>query len=543
MKFRKIALLFLLVGFGISIEALSAMKRVARDVNFDFPDFRFKVSRFSGPSFDFIDEKVVPLDGIREVQVTNEYGDVRVTRTTAPDLTPGTARIVVRKEVFAPHEDRAKEFAQKVTLRARAEGSILFVGTNRIEILGTYGNSARGFGFGTFDEGSSRHISPDDIGMKTHIEVLTRETIGARVENRHGRIDVEGVRSLDAQGEHDDLSATDVSGPCVLKNRHGNLSLVAAEAGCRLSLERGDAHVEALGGPSVIAVAHGELDAIDTAALDLELKFVDLEARNVNGSLRCKGEHNDLRVDGVQGAVTVENRGDVDIASVAGRIEVTNRHGHVRLRRAQGVLVKNSFEDVSVSEIEGPVEVDNDRGGIHIGRVLRGARLKASGDDVEVSDFAGPLVIDVSRGDIRVAPGKPILSGIQATTGGGDIAVAFPKGSQANVDAESERGSVDEDGVPAFTKTDSDRRSLRGRIGAGGEAIVLRSRLGDIRITNDSGADVSDPDEPSSPEIDRRGVPAPPVAPAAPAPAKARVPRPEAPRPPVAPSATPTPLP
>ena len=483
MKFRKVALLFMIVSFGLIIEGINVARNVISDesfegfrgINFD-GDFPFsRISRFRGPSHDFTESQTIDAAGITAIEVANSFGDVVVSRTSDPKAQIG---IGLRKEVFTRKAESAEEISNKVKIVVTREGSLLKIATTR---------DARA-----------------DYRVKTHLDINTPLPVDTRIVNRQGRIVVEGARAVDVSGEFDEMRVTNVSGDCSAKNRHGNLEVISAALGCRVDVDFGDVHVERLGAASKINVQHGTLNAIDLAALNATLKFSDLQARKITGDLTADGEHSDLRIDDVKGDVTLTNQGDIDIQNITGRVSIENRRGHVRLLKAGAtVLIKNTFDTVAASDVAGLLEITNEHGGIRAQRFLKGARLESDSENIDASDFAGPLNVNVRRGDVSVKPIRKVLFPMDIQVDIGDVSVGLPEVIDAMLDASVERGDV-EGNVGALRSMEQGKRLLRATIGAGGPLIKLRSRLGDIRLSSDGDVDVDDPDLPDAPEIDMR---------------------------------------
>ena len=516
MKFRKVLLLFMIVTFGLIIEGINVTRNVINDESFEgFRGFQIdgfpfgRVARFRGPSYDFTDRKTTEAASVTAIEISNEFGDVTVRRTSDPKAEIG---ISLRKEVFTRRSDGAEKIADNVKLQVSQEGGLLKIS-------------------------ATREQTPE-FRVKTHIEVETPAPLDTRITNRHGKIVVEGAKAVNVSGEFDDMRVADVSGECTAKNRHGNLEVITATSGCRVEVEYGDAHVEKLMAPSKIDVTHGNLSAIDLAALTATLKFSDLQARKIAGALITDGEHSDLRIDDVKGDVKLNNQGDIDIQNIAGRVDIENQRGHVRLlKAAAAVLIKNTFEEVAASEVGGLLEITNQHGGIQAHKFSKGARLESDSEDVNASDFTGPLTVSVKRGDVTVTPIQKVLSPIDIQVDIGDVTLGLPDSVNAQLDATVERGNV-EGNVGALRSSEEGKRLLRAIIGAGGVLLKLRSRLGDIKVSSDSDVQVDDPDMPDAPEIDLRfrshpgadPLPAMPKAPVMPKlPAGAAAPAPPAP--------------
>ena len=69
------------------------------------------------------------------------------------------------------------------------------------------------------------------------------------------------------------------------------------------------------------------------------------------------------------------------------------------------------------------------------------------------------------------------------TTGDGSVAVYLPEGFSGELDAHTGDGTVRSD-LAAFSSTNGEnaRRTLRGRIGAGGKLLRIRTGDGSIRL-------------------------------------------------------------
>jgi len=482
MKFRKVVLFFMIVSFGMIIEGISVTRSVMEDGNFlSLPDLEIDgdfpfagLARFRGPSTEFVDTQTTDASGVAGVEVSNEFGDVIVRRTTGSG---GEIEVSLRKEVFTRRSESAEAVSDKVKLVLNREGNLIKISTTR--------------------------DVKADYRVRTHLEISTPTPLDTRITNRHGKIVVEGAKAVNVSGEFDEMRLADVSGECSAKNRHGNLEVISAALGCRVEVEYGDAHVEKLMAPSRVEVSHGNLSALDLAALSANLRFADMQARTIAGDLMSDGEHSDLRIDDVKGEVTLNNQGDIDLQNVGGRISIDNQRGHVRLlKAAAGVLVKNTYDTVAASDIGGLLEIINKHGGIRVQRFLKGANLETDNEDVDARDFAGPLKITANRGDVSIKPLRKV-GPIEVSVDIGDIDLGLPDSVSAQLDASVERGEV-EGNVGALKSTERGKKMLRATIGEGGALLKLRSRLGDITVSSEDDMEVSEPNFPDAPDVDVR---------------------------------------
>jgi hypothetical protein len=85
---------------------------------------------------------------------------------------------------------------------------------------------------------------------------------------------------------------------------------------------------------------------------------------------------------------------------------------------------------------------------------------------------------------VDVSDGSQMKSAWNVTTGDGSIRLSVPQGFGAEVDAYSGDGPVRVDGVgSASDRNEFEQRTVRGRIGSGGQVLRLRSGDGSIEVT------------------------------------------------------------
>jgi hypothetical protein len=83
---------------------------------------------------------------------------------------------------------------------------------------------------------------------------------------------------------------------------------------------------------------------------------------------------------------------------------------------------------------------------------------------------------------VDVSDGSQMKSAWNVTTGDGSIRLTVPQGFGAEVDAYSGDGPVRVDGVGSADDRD-EQRTVRGRLGSGGQTLRLRSGDGSIEVT------------------------------------------------------------
>jgi hypothetical protein len=135
-KLRKVLLLFVIVGFGLILQAITVTRNVLNDEASEFlPRFRMdgfpfsRGSRFNGPSHDFTESKTAEAAGVTTIEISNEYGDVTVRRTSDPKA---QISIALRKEVFTRRSESAEAISDKVKLTVDKQSGLLKIGTTHV---------------------------------------------------------------------------------------------------------------------------------------------------------------------------------------------------------------------------------------------------------------------------------------------------------------------------------------------------------------------------------------------------------------------------
>ena len=79
---------------------------------------------------------------------------------------------------------------------------------------------------------------------------------------------------------------------------------------------------------------------------------------------------------------------------------------------------------------------------------------------------------------IRAEPGSAVTEAWAIRTGDGSVSIDVPETLGANLDARTSDGRVRVDGLSVTSLVEAERDSLRGTLGAGGQAMTIRSGSG-----------------------------------------------------------------
>lgn len=160
--------------------------------------------------------------------------------------------------------------------------------------------------------------------------------------------------------------------------------------------------------------------------------------------------------------------GSIVIEHVNGRIELHTGDGSIRANDIAGELTLNTGDgSVTVDEAEGRLVLDTGDGGVNVSGKLSGVRLH-TGD--------GSIVY-------RAAPGTAMSEDWEITTGDGGVSLYLPSDFGAELDAHTGDGAIRNDlNVESAGAGEVSRRTVRGRLGAGGRQLRIRTGDGSIRL-------------------------------------------------------------
>lgn len=164
--------------------------------------------------------------------------------------------------------------------------------------------------------------------------------------------------------------------------------------------------------------------------------------------------------------------GSITIRRVNGKVDLDTDDGSVRVEEVKGDLVVRTADgSVQTREIDGHAKVNTGDGSINVDGIFRGLELETRDGSIEVTARTGSV----------------IESAWAVTTGDGTIRLQLPEDFAADLDAQSADGRVNVDkraGQQAVATGDEDRDhgSARGKIGAGGKPLRIRSGSGSISI-------------------------------------------------------------
>lgn len=160
--------------------------------------------------------------------------------------------------------------------------------------------------------------------------------------------------------------------------------------------------------------------------------------------------------------------GSIRIERVEGRLEVRTGDGSIRAADVSGNLEFNTGDgSINVDGAEGRLAVDTGDGSVHVSGKLSALKMH-TGD--------GSIVF-------RAQPGGSMTEDWDISTGDGGVALYLPPDFSAEIDAHTGDGTITNDLTLASSEgVQANRRTVRGRLGAGGRLLRVRTGDGSIRL-------------------------------------------------------------
>jgi len=162
---------------------------------------------------------------------------------------------------------------------------------------------------------------------------------------------------------------------------------------------------------------------------------------------------------------------EVEVSAVNGRVSVEGVRGAVQARSSNG--------SASVSDIVGDVKVMTSNAKVSCSCICGKLVARSSNGKIEIDGHQGSVDASTSNGLIRAALQRVGKQGVQLSTSNGRIVIELPEQVDADVDVRVDNGLIRNDRELCEVQRETNGR-VRGRLGAGGPLIKLRTSNGSI---------------------------------------------------------------
>lgn len=181
-----------------------------------------------------------------------------------------------------------------------------------------------------------------------------------------------------------------------------------------------------------------------------------IEISGMYADASIEGTRGEVKVNTIEGNITVRNAGVLSLVTVKGTISVQGARGRVEARSVS--------EGIEIADVQGEVLAEAVSGDVRL-RAIDGARVEASTVSGDVT-FDGTLrnggtyTLTTHSGDITLAVAENTNATIRTAVASGDVTASFP--------------------LPAAER--STRRRQVFRLGSGSATVDLETFSGDIRL-------------------------------------------------------------
>lgn len=200
---------------------------------------------------------------------------------------------------------------------------------------------------------------------------------------------------------------------------------------------------------------------------------VAVEAEVVSGELRAEGVRGDMQLQTVSGAVIAsDTAGVMAVRTTSGDVELSDHRGPLVVETTSGeVSADGELVDPRVTTVSGDVELAGTMGEVEA-RSISGELSVSEAD-------AARLRIESTSGDVEfagaLARGDSEISNIS-----GDVRVRLDEPENLRLDLRTTSGDLESD-LP-LRDVASERRSLRGTLGAGDATLTVNTTSGDVDV-------------------------------------------------------------
>lgn len=192
-----------------------------------------------------------------------------------------------------------------------------------------------------------------------------------------------------------------------------------------------------------------------------------------------------LRVDGLQGGVHLATgSGGIEANAIGQHLHANTGSGDITVHAVQGeTQLQTGSGTIHAWGLAGPVTLSTGSGDITLSGSTQSARADTGSGSIHVTDVHGSLRARTGSGDISAQGVLPDGHRWDLSTGSGSIDLGLPSGTHANVDLQSDSGSIHSD-LPVQMQGKLNAHHMTGFLGGANATawLSVRTGSGDIRI-------------------------------------------------------------
>jgi DUF4097 and DUF4098 domain-containing protein YvlB len=218
--------------------------------------------------------------------------------------------------------------------------------------------------------------------------------------------------------------------------------------------------------------------------VDISSENAGVRIQDLGGSAKIETRRSDLiRCVNVKGTVDLRGHGeDVELTKIQGQVTINGDYtGTISLRDlAKPARVQDMRTQLEVQQIPGEVRLD--RGSLSLQNIIGPLKLNTHATDVELDGVSNEVSMEIDKGDVELRPGRLPLGKMTIRTRSGNIEVALPESAGFALNANTDRGEIDNEFGDALKQWHQGRGArLEGTVGSGPD-VVLNTGRGSITV-------------------------------------------------------------
>ncbi|HYG33602.1 MAG TPA: DUF4097 family beta strand repeat-containing protein [Clostridia bacterium] len=236
---------------------------------------------------------------------------------------------------------------------------------------------------------------------------------------------------------------------------------------------------------------------------DLRTSAGEISAGDIEGEIKMRTAGGNIKLKTVQGPVeAVTSAGEIHLASASGPAKLKTSGGDIRLGRVEAetiaetsagsikvqaakaqLTVKTSGGDIDLGEVTGQTKADTSAGNIHVKLAHAPLAVHTSGGNIHVEAARDTVAAKTSAGSVTVCFLSQPHEDCSLITSGGNVVAKVSENLKFDVDAHTSGGNVRTELPITMTVVGQHKIDvLRGKLNGGGQALVMKTSAGDVRI-------------------------------------------------------------
>jgi DUF4097 and DUF4098 domain-containing protein YvlB len=189
----------------------------------------------------------------------------------------------------------------------------------------------------------------------------------------------------------------------------------------------------------------------------------------------------DISVSGVRGDAAIHTvSGNVRARDIEGMLELSSTSGNIEVERTALRKVNSVSGDATIRDVRGEMAIHSVSGDIRVEGAAGAVEASSTSGDINITAYAVRSASSVS-GDVCISASS-IPGPVELSTISGDIRFRVPVNTNADIAMHSVSGDLTNDSELPISALTITKRSMKGKIGAGGAAISMKTTSGDVTL-------------------------------------------------------------